>query len=87
MNANKSQAKQIRKQKAEAEERRRDAIKKSIRRHNGTAHAFMAWGKKMSIFRAIHREIDPKIKTMRDAEDFLFKSLARHQHGKKLATA
>lgn len=54
---------------------RRDAINKSIARHNGrnagTDNAFRKWGEKFSILRAILSEIEPKLESIRSAEDFL----------------
>ena len=79
---NKRQLKAERKVKAESEQTKRDAIAKAIRRHNGTPHAFVLWGKHMSILRAIHKEIAPKLELIRAAEDFLFYDTGRHNIGK-----
>lgn len=48
-----------------------ELVEKAKRRHYGTPHAFIAWGKAIRILNAIHREIEPKLATIRSAEDFL----------------
>ncbi len=52
--------------------RQKELIEKAIRRHTGTPHAFVAWGAKVSILRAIHAEIEPKLASIRSAMDFLY---------------
>lgn len=56
-----------------AQERKRrelELVAKAIRRHYGKPHGFEAWGQKYSMLRAIHAEIEPKLKLIRAAEHF-----------------
>lgn len=60
----------------------REKIAKAIRRHNGTEHASVAWGKGMGFLRKIHAEIKPLLEARHEAEDFIFNAKGRHDYGK-----
>ena len=62
------------------EEKARQAIAKSIARHNGTQDKKAAWGKAMAFARQIARECQPAIDAKRKAEDYLFHSIVRAKH-------
>jgi hypothetical protein len=51
--------------------KQQETIEKAKRRHNRASHAFAAWGKAMGMLKAIHRELEPTLSTLRSAEDFL----------------
>jgi len=58
----------------QAKAKEHETIKKAIRRHNGTPHAFALWGKRMSILRAIHKEIQPLLDAKHIAEDSIYRA-------------
>jgi hypothetical protein len=71
MKANKAKIRAWRKAQREQAEQK-ELIEKAKRRHYGTPHAFIAWGEKVSILRAIHAEIEPMLASIRSAQDFLY---------------
>jgi len=82
MKANKAKSQAWRaRQRQEQEEK--ECIEKAKRRHYGTPHAFRLWGAKISILRAIHRELEPKLATIRNAQDFLYYGAGKQRQAAK----
>jgi hypothetical protein len=65
------------------EARDKELIEKARRRHYGTPHAFMEWGKKNAILRAIHKELEPMLATIRSAQDFLYYGAGKQRNALK----
>ena len=85
MKANKSKVRAWRARQRE-EAARNEMIEKAKRRHYGTPHAFQEWGKKISILRAIHREIEPMLASIRSAQDFLYYGAGKQRKARKRLT-